>query len=155
MSHLVALLVSGHTAHCLDERVPGVVHSSLDALVQGPAVGGDLVPQSGVDGRRQSRGHAVVVLPQVGEVRATTERINPILPGKPTGSFLQHVEVTAAWAISWNAHWFQWLCIIELNAYFGSTVSLENHLHEWVHVHVSQVFLFLHISVQEGCEAET
>lgn len=54
ISHLVALLVSGHTAHCLDERVPGVVHSSLDALVQGPVVGGDLVPQPGVNGWRQS-----------------------------------------------------------------------------------------------------
>lgn len=89
-SHLVALLVSGHTAHCLDERVPGVVHSSLDALVQGPVVGGELVPQSGVNGRRQSRGHAVVVLPQVGEVRATTKRINPILHVNPTLFFLHH-----------------------------------------------------------------
>lgn len=76
ISYLVALLVSSHTAHCLDERVPGVVHSRLDALVQGPVVGGDLVPQSGVNGRRQRRGHAVVVLPQVGEVRAMELRIN-------------------------------------------------------------------------------
>lgn len=93
MSHLVALLVSGHTAHCLDERVPGVVHSSLDALVQGPVVGGELVPQSGVNGRRQSRGHAVVVLPQVGEVRATTKRINLILHVNPTLFFAPFVSM--------------------------------------------------------------
>lgn len=51
----------------------GVVHAGLDALVQGPVVGGELVPQSGVDGRSQSRGHAVVVFPQVGEVGADGE----------------------------------------------------------------------------------
>ena len=73
LSHLVALLVTSHTAHRLDERMSGVVHSSLDGLVQGPVVGGDLVPQFGINGRSQSRGHAVVVFPQVGEVRATGE----------------------------------------------------------------------------------
>ena len=74
LSYLVALLITSHAAHRLDERVPGVVHSGLDALVQGPVVGGELVPQSGVDGRSQSRGHAVVVFPQVGEVRADGEK---------------------------------------------------------------------------------
>lgn len=70
-SYLIALLVTGHTAHGLDEGMAGVVHPGLDALVQGPVVGGQLVPQFGVNGRRQSRGHAVVVLPQVGEVGAS------------------------------------------------------------------------------------
>lgn len=70
LSYLVALLITSHAAHRLDERVSGVVHSGLDALVQGPAVGGELVPQFGINGRSQSRGHAVVVFPQVREVRA-------------------------------------------------------------------------------------
>ena len=51
-----------------------VVHPGLDALVQGPVLGGHLVPQPGVDGGRQRRRHAVAVLPQVREVRAMRER---------------------------------------------------------------------------------
>lgn len=64
-SNLIALLISGHHAHSLDEGVPRVVHPSLDALVQGPVIGGCLVPQAAVDGRGQRCCHAVVVLPQV------------------------------------------------------------------------------------------
>lgn len=74
LSYLIALLITSHTAHCLDERMPRVVHSSLDALVQGPVVGGELVPQFGINGRRQSRSHAVVVFPQIGVVRTLTKR---------------------------------------------------------------------------------
>lgn len=73
LTHLVALLISSHTAHRLDERVSGVVHSGLDALVQGPVIGGHSVPQFGINGRSQSRRHAVVVFPQVGEVGAAGE----------------------------------------------------------------------------------
>lgn len=54
--------------------MPGVVHARLDALVQSPIVGCDLVPQFGVDGRCQRRGHAVVVLAKVGEVGAARWR---------------------------------------------------------------------------------
>ena len=42
-----------------------VVHSGLDALVQGIAVGRHLVAELGVDGRREALGHAVVVFAQV------------------------------------------------------------------------------------------
>lgn len=48
--------------------MPGVVHPGLDALVQGPVIGGGLVPQVGVHGWGQDSGHAVVVLPQVREI---------------------------------------------------------------------------------------
>lgn len=75
LPYLIALLVTSHAAHGLDERVSGVVDSGLDALVQGPVVGGELVPQFGVNGRSQSRGHAVVVFPQVRVVRATGEEV--------------------------------------------------------------------------------
>lgn len=46
------------------------------------------------------------------------------------------------------------MAFIASNGYFESTVSLDNHLHEYVYVHVSQVLLFPHICVW-GCEAET
>lgn len=42
-SNLVALLISSYHAHSLDEGVSRVVHPGLDALVQGPVVGGCLV----------------------------------------------------------------------------------------------------------------
>ena len=42
-----------------------VVHTGLDGLVQGVAVGSGLITQLGVDGRRQVTGHAVVVLAEV------------------------------------------------------------------------------------------
>lgn len=42
-----------------------VVHSSLDTLVQGVAIGGHLVAELGVDGRGEALSHAVVVLAQV------------------------------------------------------------------------------------------
>ena len=71
---LVGLLVSGHHAHGLDEGVSWIVHPGLDGLVQGPVVGGGFVPEVGVDGRGQRRGHAVVVLPQVREVSAVDGR---------------------------------------------------------------------------------
>ena len=67
-SHLVALLISSHHAHCLDEGVSRVVHASLDALINGPVVGGCLVPQVCINGWGQGRCHAVVVLPQVREI---------------------------------------------------------------------------------------
>lgn len=69
-SYLVGLLVPGHHAHCLDEGVARVVHPGLDALVQGVAIGGHLVPEAGVDAWRQALGHAVVVLAQVGVISA-------------------------------------------------------------------------------------
>lgn len=67
---LVGLLVSGHHADRLDEGVPGVVHARLDGLVQRVAAGRGLIAQLGVDGGRQVAGHAVVVLAQVGVLRA-------------------------------------------------------------------------------------
>lgn len=67
-SDLVALLVSRHHAHSLDEGVSRVVHPGLDALVQGPVIGGLLVPQVPIDGWGQGCCHAVVVLPQVREI---------------------------------------------------------------------------------------
>ena len=42
-----------------------VVHSGLDTLVQGIAVGRHLVAELGIDGRREALGHAVVVFAQV------------------------------------------------------------------------------------------
>lgn len=57
----------------------GVVHSSLDALVQGPVVGGQLVPQFGINGWSQSGRHAVVMLPQIRIVSARTKRENRVL----------------------------------------------------------------------------
>lgn len=71
-SYLIGLFVPGHHAHRFDEGMAGVVHP-LDALVQGVPVGGHLVPEAGVDARRQALGHAVVVLAQVGVV-STAER---------------------------------------------------------------------------------
>lgn len=69
-SHLIGLFIPGHHAHSLDEGVPRVVHPGLDALIQGVPVGGHLVPEAGVDARRQALGHAVVVLAQVRVVSA-------------------------------------------------------------------------------------
>lgn len=66
VSYLIRLLITSHHAHCLDERVAWVVHAGLNALVQGPAVGGGFVTEPCVDGWRQVAGHAVVVFPQVG-----------------------------------------------------------------------------------------
>uniref|UniRef100_A0A803YE08 Inositol hexakisphosphate and diphosphoinositol-pentakisphosphate kinase n=1 Tax=Meleagris gallopavo TaxID=9103 RepID=A0A803YE08_MELGA len=66
VSHLVRLLITSHHADRLDERVAWVVHAGLDALVQGPAVGGGFVAEPRIDGWRQVAGHAVVVFPQVG-----------------------------------------------------------------------------------------
>lgn len=54
LPYLVALLIASHAAHRLDERVSGVVDAGLNALVQGPVVGGELVPQFGIDGWCQS-----------------------------------------------------------------------------------------------------
>lgn len=71
MFYLIALLVTSHATHCLDERVSRVVDSRLDALVKGPVVGGDFVPQFGINSWSKSRGHAVVVLPQVRVIRAS------------------------------------------------------------------------------------
>lgn len=63
--NLIALLISSYHAHSLDEGVSRVVHTSLDGLVQGPVVGGCLVPQVCINGWGHCRCHAVVVLPQV------------------------------------------------------------------------------------------
>lgn len=77
-SYLIGLFVPSHHAHRLDEGVSRVVHPSLDALVQGVPVGGHLVPEAGVDARRQALGHAVVVLAQVGVVSAAGREIRGI-----------------------------------------------------------------------------
>lgn len=69
-TNLIALLVSSYHAHSLDEGVSRIVHPSLDALVQGPIAGGCLVPQVCVNGWGQGYCHAVIVLPQVGEISA-------------------------------------------------------------------------------------
>ena len=74
-TNLIALLVPCHHAHSLDEGMPGVVHTSLNALVQGPAVRGQLVPQLAIDSWGQGTCHTVVVLPQVREVRAIKQSI--------------------------------------------------------------------------------
>lgn len=63
--YLIGLLVASHHAHCLYEGVAGVVHSSLDALVQGVAAGRRLVAELGVDGGGEALSHAVVVLAKV------------------------------------------------------------------------------------------
>lgn len=66
--YLISLLITSDHPHCLDERMTGVVHSRLDALVKSPAVWGGLVPQLGIDGRSQCTGHTVVVLAKVREI---------------------------------------------------------------------------------------
>lgn len=66
--YLIGLLISSYHAHSLDEGVAGVVHASLDTLVQGVAVGRHLVAELGVNGRGEALGHAVVVLAQIGVV---------------------------------------------------------------------------------------
>lgn len=63
--YLIGLLITSHHAHSLYEGVARVVHSSLDTLVQGIAIGRRLVAQLGVDGRGEALGHAVVVLSQI------------------------------------------------------------------------------------------
>lgn len=63
--YLIGLLVTSHHAHGLYEGVAGVIHSSLDTLVQGVAIGRHLVAELGVDGRREALGHAVVVFAQI------------------------------------------------------------------------------------------
>lgn len=65
---LIALLISSYHAHSLDERVSRVVHPGLDALVQGPVVGGYLVPQVCINSWGQGSCHTVVVLPQVRKI---------------------------------------------------------------------------------------
>lgn len=65
-THLIGLFITSYDAHSLDEGMARVVHTSLNALVQGPAIWGCLVTEPGVDGWRQVAGHAVVVLSQVG-----------------------------------------------------------------------------------------
>lgn len=72
--YLIALLVTSNAAHRLNERVAGVINPCLDALVKGPVVGGQLVPKFSINGWSQSRGHAVIVFPQVREVRALREK---------------------------------------------------------------------------------
>ena len=71
--YLIALLISSDHAHSLDEGVPRVVHTSLDALVQAPVVGGELVTQPGINSWGQSRCHAIVVLAQIREVGAARQ----------------------------------------------------------------------------------
>lgn len=73
IAHLIAFLVTGHHAHCLDEGMPRVVHPSLDALVHCPVIWGHLIPQTPIDWWGQSSGHAVVVFAQVREVSTVTE----------------------------------------------------------------------------------
>lgn len=68
LSYLVAFLVAGNHPHGFNEGVAGVIHPSLYALVQGPVIGGDFVPQSGVYGWGEVRGHAVVVFAEVRKV---------------------------------------------------------------------------------------
>lgn len=65
-THLIGFFITSYDTHGLDEGVARVVDASLNALVQGPAIWGCLVTESGVDGWRQVAGHAVVMLPQVG-----------------------------------------------------------------------------------------
>lgn len=60
--YLIGLLVTSDHAHSLYEGMAWVVHSSLDALVQGVTIGSHLVPELGIDGRGEALGHAVVVL---------------------------------------------------------------------------------------------
>lgn len=64
-THLVCLFITSYNAHSLDVGMARVVNTSLNALVQGPAIWGCLVAEPGIDGWRQVAGHAVVVLPQV------------------------------------------------------------------------------------------
>lgn len=66
--NLIALLISSYHAHSLDEGMSRVVHPSLDTLVQGPVVGGYLVPQACINGWSQGSCHTVVVLPQVRKI---------------------------------------------------------------------------------------
>lgn len=61
--NLVALLISRNHADGLDERMSGIVHPGLDALVQSPVVGGFLVSQVGINGWRERCCHTVIVLP--------------------------------------------------------------------------------------------
>ncbi len=63
--YLIGLLITSHHAHSLDEGMTRVVHSSLNALVKTPVIGGQLVPQLAINSRRQGRSHAVVVFAQV------------------------------------------------------------------------------------------
>lgn len=63
--YLIGLLVTSHHAHGLDEGVARVVHSSLDALIQGVAIRRHLVAEFGVDFWGEAFSHAVVVLAQV------------------------------------------------------------------------------------------
>lgn len=79
MSDLVGLLVSCHHANSLDEGMPGVVHARLDGLVQRVSVGGGLIAQLGINGRRQVAGHAVVVFAQVRVVRTAQIQDNILL----------------------------------------------------------------------------
>lgn len=46
----------------------GVVHTSLDDIIQGVATGCLLVPQFGINVLGQNLGHMVIVLGQVGEL---------------------------------------------------------------------------------------
>lgn len=66
--NLIALFISSYHPHSLDERMSRVVHSSLDALVQGPVVGGCLVPQADVNCWGEGSCHTVVVPPQIRKV---------------------------------------------------------------------------------------
>lgn len=66
--NLIALLISSYHAHSLDKRMSRVVHPGLDTLVQGPVVGGCLVPQACINGWGQGSCHTVVVLPQIRKI---------------------------------------------------------------------------------------
>ena len=83
--YLIGLLVASHHAHGLYEGVARVVHSGLDALVQGIAAGRHLVAELGVDGRREALGHAVVVFAQV-RVVCTVRRGERRSASSPAGT---------------------------------------------------------------------
>ena len=44
----VALLVTGYSSHCHDEWMSRIVHSSLDALIQGSSLGCLQITQLGI-----------------------------------------------------------------------------------------------------------
>ena len=67
-NYLVGLLITGHAADRLDERMSGVVHPCLDGRVEGEPVGCLTITQLGVHVWGEVRRHHVVVLTEVREV---------------------------------------------------------------------------------------
>lgn len=71
--HLIRFFISRDHAHCLNERVAWIVNPSLDALINGIAARGPLVPQFGINCWSEALSHAVVVFTKI-RIVCTGER---------------------------------------------------------------------------------